>query len=121
MSRDVCTIVSVLISIAFTAVYGHEIEVILTHSTNTLTHLSLKHPAEELTRRGLASVILTFGHNLTHLNLDMPGEWDPQVKKAGKVGFPLKRKGYTASEPTYEDVRTCICERLRQLIPPRVV
>ncbi|KAG0661516.1 hypothetical protein C6P46_003928 [Rhodotorula mucilaginosa] len=88
-------------------VTGTELELILQDSKQTLQALTLQRPNYLFKRAGLASTLLTFGHNLTSLDLYLPQTWDPVPKLLpgqSRPPFPVRPKDHKVGEPTSDYV-----------------
>ncbi|GAA5975250.1 hypothetical protein JCM5350_000205 [Sporobolomyces pararoseus] len=81
-----------------------EISLILRDSTKTLQTLALHRPGSNFTRFGFASTMLTYGHSLTFLDLNLPSSWytKPKLTEDFKLNPPLKPKGYVHGKPPSE-------------------
>ena len=79
----------------------------LLQSKQTLQALTLQRPNYLFKRAGLASTLLTFGHNLTSLDLYLPQTWDPVPKLLpgqSRPPFPVRPKDHKVGEPTSDYV-----------------
>ncbi|KDE07862.1 hypothetical protein MVLG_01956 [Microbotryum lychnidis-dioicae p1A1 Lamole] len=88
---------------------------ILQYSSDTLKILDIVHPFASVTPQGLASTLLTFGVNLTHLSIDVESTWiadtrdsslltrDEPRRTSGK-GPPPRPKDYVNGRPTAQVV-----------------
>lgn len=77
-------------------------------SKQTLRTLSLQRPSYLFKRTDLASTLLTFGHNLTTLDLYLPESWERVPKLLpgqSRPPFPVRPKDHEAGEPAEEYVR----------------
>ncbi|GAA5986591.1 hypothetical protein JCM10908_003816 [Rhodotorula pacifica] len=86
-------------------VTGTELELILQDSKQTLRTLALHRPSYLFKRTDLASTLLTFGHNLTMLDLLLPDTWDPVPKLLpgqSRPPFPVRPKDHKVGEPSDE-------------------
>ncbi|GAA5914944.1 hypothetical protein JCM5296_006498 [Sporobolomyces johnsonii] len=81
---------------------GDELGYILRDSQETLTTLHICHPGPSFQRFALATTLLTYGANLTELNLELSATWSPKPKPIVKVPFPLRPKNYENDEPQPE-------------------
>ncbi|GAA5967774.1 hypothetical protein JCM3765_001436 [Sporobolomyces pararoseus] len=81
-----------------------EISLLLRDSTKTLETLTLYRPGSNFTRFGFASTMLTYGHSLTFLDLDLPASWYQKPKLAGDIKLtpPIKPKGHVHGKPSSE-------------------
>lgn len=79
-----------------------EFQLIIKNSAKTLTALEIVSPSIALSRFGLASIILTFGTNLTELTLNIQSTWWPIPKSTNaltKPAFMIRPKTQKVGEP----------------------
>lgn len=71
-------------------------------SVATLKQFILIRPSLSLTRFGLSATLLTFGKNLTSLEIDAPASWHSIARPSGKVPTLARPKDYVVGHPRSE-------------------